>query len=72
MAVDDAGTLYAADSNNRIQKFDSKGRFLTTWGRSGPTHCRYNFPTSVAVDSSGNVFVTDGSNGELQKFALLR
>jgi tripartite motif-containing protein 71 len=40
-ATDAAGNVYVADaSNNRIQKFDSSGNFLRTWGRdvvaSGP------------------------------------
>lgn len=36
VAVDHAGNVYVADSgNNRIQKFDSIGKFIATWGSSG-------------------------------------
>ena len=36
VAVDHAGNVYVADQgNNRIQKFDSIGKFIATWGSSG-------------------------------------
>ena len=36
VAVDSSGNVYVADSgNNRIQKFDSNGTFITKWGSTG-------------------------------------
>ena len=36
IAVGKSGNIYVADSgNNRIQKFDSNGNFLSTWGTTG-------------------------------------
>ena len=36
IAFDSSGNLYVADTdNNRIQKFDSNGNFITKWGSFG-------------------------------------
>ncbi|HYA84904.1 MAG TPA: hypothetical protein VEH06_15875 [Candidatus Bathyarchaeia archaeon] len=36
VAVDHMGNVYVADyGNNRIQKFNSNGTFITTWGELG-------------------------------------
>lgn len=58
----------AKPNNNRIQKFDSAGTFLTTWGDYGSGNGQFAGPTSVAVDGSGNVYVSDTDNYRIQKF----
>src|SRR5207247_4943924 len=55
-------------SNNRLQKFDLNGNFITSWGGFGTGNGQFSNPASVAVDSSGNVYVLDGSNRRVQKF----
>ena len=61
--------VYVADFyNNRIQKFDSNGTFITSWGSSGTGNGQFNDPSDVAIDSSGNVYVTDSDNNRVQKF----
>ncbi|MGB9940245.1 PKD domain-containing protein [Methanosarcina sp.] len=68
IAVDSSGNIYVADSgNDRIQKFDSNGNYLTQWGSSGMENGQFFSLTSVAVDSSGNVYVADHVN-IIQKF----
>ncbi|MBV6342832.1 InlB B-repeat-containing protein [Candidatus Magnetobacterium casense] len=70
VAVDSAGNVYVADTNNdRIQKFDSNGTFITKWGSLGAGAGQFNTPIGVAVDSAGNVYVADFSNHRIQKFA---
>lgn len=61
------GFVYVADTNNnRIQKFNSNGVFVTQWG-SGDV--QFNSPQAVAVDSSINlVVVADSGNNKVQAF----
>jgi streptogramin lyase len=69
IAVDSDGNIYVADTNNdRIQKFDSDGNFITKWGSYGSGDSEFNEPWGVAVDSDGNVYVADKSNHRIQKF----
>jgi len=59
IAVDTSGNVYVADLyNKRIQKFDSNGNFIITWGREIGGWIR-----SLAVDSKDNVYVLDSSEG---------
>ena len=60
ITVDSSGNFYIADQyNNRIQKFDSSGNFITKWGSLGSEDGQFNYPSCVAVDSSGNFYITD-------------
>ena len=75
VAVDSSGNLYVADhSNNRIRKITSAGKVSTLAGSAtrgkedgAGTAAQFNFPSSVAVDSSGNVYVADYVNNRIRK-----
>jgi DNA-binding beta-propeller fold protein YncE len=54
--------------NNRIQKFDNNGNFISMWGSKGSGAGQFDRPWGVAFDSSGNVYVTDQRNNRIQKF----
>ena len=74
VAVDSAGNLYLADTaNNRIRKVS--GGVITTvagGGSSGladngpATSAQLNYPTAVAVDSAGNVYVADRDSNRIR------
>ena len=67
--MDSSGNIYVADTyNQRIQKFDRNGTFLTKWGSYGTNDGQFIYPRGVAVDSSNNVYVADSENSCIQKF----
>jgi DNA-binding beta-propeller fold protein YncE len=74
VAVDSSDNVYIGDGgNNRIQKFDFEGTFITKWGSQGEGNGEFGngvsrSPTRVAVDSSNNVYVVDTANHRIQKF----
>lgn len=75
VAVDSAGNLYIADSNNSvIRKVDTSGRITTLAGshvagflNGTKSSAEFNNPLSVAVDSAGDVFVADAGNNMIRE-----
>ena len=76
VSVDTAGNVFVADSSNHtIRKVTSAGVVTTLAGTAGSfgstdatgSAARFRFPTGVAVDSSGNVFVADVVNNTIRK-----
>lgn len=73
LAVDAAGNLFIPDAaNNRIRKVSADGIISTIAGDGTPefsgdggpaTRASLNRPHGVAVDASGNLFISDGQNG---------
>ncbi len=62
-------SLWVVDKgNNRIQKFDTSGKYLATFGSFGSGDGQFNQPTSIAVDRDGNLLVVDSANNRIQKF----
>ena len=81
LAVDGAGNVYVADSgNNTIRKITPAAKVTTFAGSAGlfgntdgtGTAARFNDPFGVAVDHSGNVFVTDTGNNTIRKITPAR
>ena len=69
IAVDESGDVYVSDTGNqRIQKFDREGNFITQWGGFGNADGHFNFPYGLSVDSWGNVLVVDSGNMRVQQF----
>ncbi|MEO6995369.1 MAG: MBG domain-containing protein [Lacunisphaera sp.] len=76
VAVDSSGNVYVADTQNySIRKITPAGLVTTFAGSSGISSitdgtgsaARFNFPTGVAVDSSGTVYVADSGLPTIRK-----
>ena len=77
VAVDGAGNLYIADTqNNRIRKVDSTGTITTVagtwvWGFSGDggpaSEAQLANPLGVTVDGAGNLYIADSRNHRIRK-----
>ncbi len=68
MAVDSAGNILIADTNNgRLQRFSVDGIFLRVIGTKGEGQGEFREPSGLAVDSGGNIYVADTGNHRVQK-----
>src|SRR6266568_5059338 len=83
LAVDSVGNLYIADNaNNAIRMVTASSGTISTvagnptnqWGGysgdNGPaTQADLNYPVSVSLDLTGNIFIADTFNGVIRKIA---
>lgn len=77
LAMDSAGNLFVADSRNyRIRKIDTSGIITTVAGTGiegyngdggAATNAGLEYPQGVAVDSVGNIFITDHVNNLIRR-----
>jgi len=80
VAVDSAGNVYVADSgNNTIRKVTTSGVVTTLAGSAGVSGSAdgtnntalFFYPSGVAVDGAGNVYVADLDNNTIRKVTSL-
>jgi hypothetical protein len=76
VATDSSGNVYVSDSyNHTIRKITPAGAVTTLAGLAGSSGssngtgsaARFNYPSGVATDSSGNVYVADSYNHTIRK-----
>lgn len=71
VAVGNDGSIYVADTfNHRIQKFNTRGQFIKTWGvfAQGEGPDTFWGPRGITVDPDGLVLVTDTGNKRVVVF----
>jgi uncharacterized protein (TIGR03663 family) len=75
IAVAPDGHVYVADTwNHRIQEFDATGHFIrafgsTPVGQPGLNPGQFYGPRAIAIDSQGNLYITDTGNKRVEKFS---
>src|ERR1700722_18660899 len=80
VAVDAHGNLYIADeSDNRIRKVDPAGIISTYAGTGVPGYsgdrgpaaaAQLSFPTAIALDTAGNMYIADQGNFVVRRIAV--
>src|SRR5207244_2987752 len=83
VALDASGNLYVADQgNHRIRKVAAATGIITTVAGNGintfagdggaAANASLNYPASVALDASGNLYIADPNNNRIRKVAAAR
>ena len=75
VAVDSAGNVYVADTDNhRVRRISADGLVTTLAGDGTPgltngagAQARFNAPRGIAVDNFGNVYVADSGNSSVRR-----
>ena len=71
MAADfSRGLIFVGDiGNNRVEKFDTNGKFLGMWGTTGVGLGQFDHTGDISLDTSEKtVYVGDIANHRIQKF----
>ncbi len=77
VVVDAAGNVYVADANNNLIRKVTAAGVVTTLAGNGSagnasgagTAASFYYPSGVAVDAAGNVYVADANNNLVRKVA---
>lgn len=71
VAVDANGNVFISDTgNDRIQRLDTDGKFVASWGTNGTGPGELIKPAQIQVDATGNPWVADPFNNRIQRYTL--
>ncbi|MBN9388718.1 MAG: SMP-30/gluconolactonase/LRE family protein [Chloroflexi bacterium] len=72
ITIDAQGNVYVVDrGNQRIQMFDSNGKFIRTWNNKKDLFSQLENPGSIALDKAGNIYVYNwGTDQGVIKYTL--
>lgn len=69
LALDENNNIVVVDDGkNKLQKFTSAGKLITTWKPKGSHYRGIKEPSDVAVDNEGYIYVTDVKGHKVFKF----
>jgi len=66
------GSIFIADGeslNTRVVQYSQEGKFVKYWGGRGTDPGKFDVPHSIAMDSTGRLYVADRGNNRIQRFA---
>ncbi len=66
--IKDSYIYVAEDLNDRVQKFDLSGNYISQFGSAGSDDGQFSTPSSIAIDSNGDIVVSDLYNARIQIF----
>lgn len=71
ISVGPDGNVYVADTHyHRVVVYSADGRLLRQWGEFGTGPGQFTYPTDVAFDAAGRIFVSEyGDNDRIQVFS---
>ncbi|MDD4910638.1 MAG: hypothetical protein PHR44_08205 [Candidatus Omnitrophica bacterium] len=69
IACDSHSFVYLVLDNGEIYKFDQDGNSLFYFGRWGTWEGEFKQPNDIAVDTLGNMYISDAGNNRIQVFS---
>jgi tripartite motif-containing protein 71 len=76
IAVDPSGNVWVVErgsekfgeAKTRVQKFNSKGEYVSQFGKEGTENGQFKSPEAITTDSEGDILVADTGNNRYEEF----